>query len=416
MPAKPGILAKDPTAATKLHRMDDRFVPLRACDLIDALAGDSVRFGADADRLREVAGAIADIIDQEADEFERDLLDRYAAFNPDRDTIVADARRDDRSRTHLRQLLARFDYLMEKANFERMSDVQIEAAVRTANSHGMRIRLNPDRIAELRIWVRGRGRIERCKKNWRHPLKGVPRDVEVFRRMVVLARLRDAPHVSIKIFKDIPEEDVEALLPHAEVAMGWFDRVMMLGGSAGAAGSTGMKVFGMLAKVAALGQLLWVVLIGAVTIAVRTFMGYRRARSNRDWQRTRHLYFQNLSNNEAAVHRLIAMIAGEETKEAVLAYAFCRNSVEPIGSELELRTRVESYLRSQFAVKVDFDAPDAIETLTRLKLWSDPRAFSVVNIDSALGQLRSHWRQRRSGCYHAERMQTLAAADPAAAI
>ncbi|RMF71767.1 MAG: DUF3754 domain-containing protein, partial [Planctomycetota bacterium] len=398
-------LSRDPTVSTELHRVDDRFVPLRVRDLVEALATDTVRFGADAVRLREFAAALSDVIEQEAVELERDLVDRYAAFNPDRDTLVVDSNRDERSRAHRRDLLTRFDYLMDKANFERMSDVQIDQAVRTANSYGLRIRLNPDRIDELRIWVRGRGRIQRCKKTWRHPVKGVTRDVEVFRRMVVLARLRDDPHLNIKIFKDIPAEDVEALLPHAEVTMTWLDRLMMIGGSAGAAGSTGMKLFGMLAKVAALGQLLWVVLIGAGTVAVRAFLGYRRARTTRDSQRTRHLYFQNLSNNEAAIHRLIAMIAGEEIKEALLAYAFCRNTLEPVGSELELRTRVESYLRTRFAVKVDFDVSDAVETLTRLRLWSDPQAMTVVNIDAALGQLRSHWRQRRSGGYHAERIQ-----------
>ena len=62
---------------------DDRFVPLRAADLIRALSSDTDRFGPIASGLREVADRLRDVIEQEACAFESELTDRYAPLNPD---------------------------------------------------------------------------------------------------------------------------------------------------------------------------------------------------------------------------------------------------------------------------------------------------------------------------------------------
>ena len=86
--AKPDdSLSHDPAADAECSLPDDFFVPVRAGELGAALADDANRFAADPDALRRVADAIEDVIDQEASAFERGLADRYAAFNPDRDTL-----------------------------------------------------------------------------------------------------------------------------------------------------------------------------------------------------------------------------------------------------------------------------------------------------------------------------------------
>jgi hypothetical protein len=135
-------------------------------------------------------------------------------------------------------------------------------------------------------------------------------------------------------------------------------------------------------------------------LSYRTFMGYRRARSNRDSQRTRHLYYQNLSNNGAALHALVSMIAQEELKEAVLAYAFCHQPGEQSWTAETLAVRVSGYLSERFEVAVDFDALDATESLTRLNLWRETVALRVVPCGEAVERLRKHWHARRSLDYH----------------
>ncbi len=391
-------LAHDPTAATAVHEMDDRFIPLRAPDLLAALAADHETFGGDPEWLLRVADRIDDVLDREASALGIDIYDRYSIFSPDRDTYpLTDV---DRLRTP--EAYADLDrclqFLLEKANFEQLSDVQIEEAIRTANSFGLRIRLSSERLHSMAIWVRGRARAERVFRNWRNPLRGVRRTIEIYRRLAVVVRLRDDPHIHVKMFKDIPVGDVEALLPHAEVRMSWFDRLMVIGGGAGTVGTTASKAFSLFTAVAALGQLVWVLVVGLAMLTFRTFMGYRRARANRDSQRTRHLYYQNLSNNLGAISTLVMMITQEEEKEAVLAYAFCQAATPRPRNAVELAACVSRYLLKRFALRVEFDAADAIRTLDKLGLWRDRESLLPLPPDEAVGVL-DRFDHRRRGFY-----------------
>ena len=393
-------LAQDPTASTDHHCPDDRFIPVRAPDIVAALVGDADCFGPDAALLGEVAGAIDQVINQESCAFERDLADRYAAVNPDRDTVAADELAAARTPERYADLERRLGYVLEKANFAQLSDVQIDAAVHAANTQGLRVRLDPSRVVQLAIWVRGHARIERRRRTLRQPVHGVPREVSVYRRVAVVARLKDDPHVLLKMFKEIPVEDLEALLPHAEVRMNWFDRIKLMGGGAGMVGTTAGKVFKLVTTALVVSRLAWILLLGCGLLVFRTFMGYRNVRTQRDLQRTTNLYYQNLGNNAGVIHALVWMIAQEEAKEAFLAYAFCHAAARPINSADELRERIEAHLTRRFKVSFTFDIEDALESLSRLELWTDRAHFQVLPPKDALDRLRRHWLERRSQGYH----------------
>lgn len=391
-----GLLAHDPTVDTVYHRPDDRFVPLRTGDIAAAIAADKARFGPLSACITQVAEAIEDVVDQEAHAFERLLYDRYVAVNPDRDTMPVEALDAERTPQHYADLNARLEYLLGKANFERLGDAQIDAAVHAANSHGLRIRLRPDRIQSVSVWVRGHSTIERTRGTLRHPFRGVTRTLPVYRRLVVVARLRDDPNVVLKLFKEIPVVDVEALLPHAEVRMSLFDRIKVMGGGAGMAGSTAAKLLNVVANFAYWSKMIWVLVIGGAVLAIRTLLGYRNARELRDSQRTRHLYYQNLDNNVGVLHSLVSMVAHEDAKEALLAYVFCHAATRPVESIDDLSGRVETFLRDRFKIRADFDTPDGVRTLARLGLWADAARFRVLPPDAAIDRLRSHWRGRHT--------------------
>jgi len=107
--------------------------------------------------------------------------------------------------------------------------------------------------------------------------------------------------------------------------LSWLDRLKLASGGAGLVGSTAGKVLGLGALVVS--RLLWILLVGAGALCVRTVLGYRNVRARRDLQRTSNLYYQNLANNAGVIHSLISMVAQEEFKEALLAYAACANAV-----------------------------------------------------------------------------------------
>ncbi|MBI5866378.1 MAG: DUF3754 domain-containing protein [Planctomycetes bacterium] len=391
-------IARDPTVAVETHRPDDKFIPLRARTICDALIKDAPQAGLDRAATAKFLEYLEAIVEQETGFFERELAEMYAPFNPDRDTLVQPTEYAARTPEGYALLSRRLDHLFEKANFARLNDVVIGEALRVASSHGISIRLDPTRIHELTLWVRGSSTIVRRRWDWRHPIRGTSVTLPVYQRLAVVARLRDDPNVLIKLFKDIPKEDIEALLPHAEVSMNWLDRCFMFSGGLGAIGPTALKI--LTAGIAAVGWGLWTLTVLLGTIAWRTIRGYRTTRLKRDTQRTRHLYYQNLANNLGSIFTLISLIAQEELKEAALAYFSCAAAEKPIASEPELKARVEDHLRRRFSAQVCFDVADATESLGRYQLWNDRASFRVLPIDQAAALLQTHWAERRSVRYH----------------
>ncbi len=390
-----------PTSSTDgILPPDDRFIPVRREDLLDAIVADTQRFGDVAGEMREVVAAIERVIEQEAAAFHRSIDRHYAVFNPDRETLPqrdVDRLRSPDSYAGFRR---RLDYLVTKANFVKLSHVEIDAAIMTANTQGIRIRLRPERVDHLDLYVRGHATIQRSFRTWRRPFKGVLRDIEVYRRMVVVVQLADSPFVILKLFREIPLADLEALLPHAEIRMSNFDRLKIIGGGAGAVGGVATKLtWALIGGAVATSQLLWPVVIAAGALSCRTIFGYRRARIFRDGQRTRHLYNQNLANNAGVLHTLNDLITQEECKEAMLAYAFCRGR-EPVRDADGLFDRVNAWVRQRFGVAIRFDTPDALETMDRLDLWGDRDRLTPIAGDEAIRRLDAHWSARRTAGYH----------------
>lgn len=363
-----------------LHTPDDRFIPIRAEDLGAVLAE---KFP-DA---RGVFDRLGRIVDHEAGALSRRLTRAYAPFNPDRDTLDVHPPGGSAGDRY-RELSRVLGYVFAKANFESLGEELIRAAIAEKNTHGLRVRIDPAGVREMAIWVRGRGRMLRRVRTLRHPWRGVMREMTLCRRLAVLAWMPEeqaepdeAPGsgpVWLKMFRDIPLADLEALLPHAEVRMNWWDRFQAFGGAGGALGSTAYKIGSIGLTVVKLSAFLWVAVLGLLTLGFRAFFGYRRAKGKRDAQRTQHLYYQNLANNAAATHLLVAKVAQEELKEAMLAYAMARDpgDAAPV-RPAELRPRVEAFIGERFGTIVRFDVQDAIETLARVGLVASPTRLEV---------------------------------------
>lgn len=383
---------------------ESRFVPVRAADLERLLTQDAGRFGLTQLGLADVLRAIRTAIEQEACSFHSELEEAYAHFNPDRETLRLKDLEATGDQAAYEDLLRRLSYLLDKANYEQLEDIGIAETIRRASTNRIQVRIRPELVDRLDLWVRGHGSTPTKHRTWRHPLKGIEVQTPVFKRMAVVARLKDDPHVMIKLFKDIPVAEVEALLPHAEVTMTLLDRVKLFGSTAGVMGGMAMKLAKVAIALAYFTQILWIVVIGVGTIALRTFFGYRNAKTSRDWRRTQRLYFQNLGNNASALQQLLASVKQEELKEAYLAYALASDSGGASLSKNGLRRRVEAYLAEKLNAEVDFDVDDAVETITRLNLWKRDGSQQVLPPDEALRELRDYLCHEASRSYHQARL------------
>ena len=381
-------------------RPDNRFIPVGSDDLIEYLTKDAETFGENSAQLNRVARWIIRILEQEKSAFERILTRTYARINPDRETIdVLDS--EPPGDTEFRLLNEKVQHMLEKANFEQLTDDQVRRALEAGNTHGLKVKLDEDSLAELSIWVRGRSTAPYRRRTLRHPIKGENSTVAIFNRLALITRPADEANVQVRLFKDIPIRDVEALLPNANVSMGLRDAVMMIGSGAGAVWTVVTKVLAV--GLVAASQLLWVIAVPLAGLFWKIFSGYRRAMKDRDSNRAKHLYFQSLGANRSAIHLISFMICEEEIKEAVLLYAFCLNAQNRQRSVTEptIKSEVEAYLKDLTGIEVDFDLQDAVETLDRFNLWDDRSRMRVIDIEAAESKLESHTRQGLSRDYHA---------------
>jgi hypothetical protein len=385
--------ARAPASRPGVHLPDDRFVPLRADDLVAALGQDAERFGLTPPHVHAVAEALARVVAQEIDDLRREVERAYHPYNPARDTLLLDDE-DERAAgaERARQLVA---YVLDKANFEALDAEQVEAAVGAANSYGIRIRVNPERVEWIELWVRGRTMGTRKVRTLRRPLAGEEREVELYRRLAVVFQGKDDDTLNLKLFREIPVAGVEALLPHAEVAMSGLDRLKVIGGSLGALGGVVTKV---LSSTVVASQMLWLGVLALGGLSVRSFFGYRRAKRSRLSQMTHHLYYQNVANNAGVLDQLVGSIGHEDLKEAMLAYAVVHGG--QVRDETALHDEVAAWLRERFAVEVDFDGPDAVATLARLGLWEDREGWRVRGPQAAVAELERVWQERRTAGHH----------------
>ncbi len=393
--------------------LDDRFIPVRAEDLAGVIAGDVDTFGENASALQDVADAITLVIDQEVTAFERQISNEYAPFNPDRDTIILPGDEPSGETGEADALLAMLTNLLWQANFEEMDEEQLFAAIREGNTRGIRIQVDPEKVRVLRIWVRGRGTTTRTRRPLRRPWTKEPYELDVLKRLVVAIRLRDGAHLMIKMFKNIPLGDLEALMPHAKVKMGPREFVTTIASGGGAAVTVTTKLIA--TGLAAAGSLLYVLALPLAGLGWKTFSSYRRALKDRDSDRTKHLYYQNLANNASVIHMLATNVAQAEVKEALLCYAICStgNVDGGSGQAQRLGAETERYLSAKLGIDVNFDVDDALETIDRLSLWEDRDALRVVPPKQALTILEEHRRERRSASYHLDLAVEGQVGDPA---
>ena len=383
-------------ARERIELPDDRFVPVDCRDLVEAIEDDADRFEAVAGSIAKLTDRLEDVIDQETAAFQRQLSRRYDRFDPARETVDVGTRKIS-DVDEVRSLVA---YLLDKANYERLEDRQIDAALSVTNSHGIRIRVHPERVESIDLFVRGQIVAQDEVRTIRAPVRGEVREVELYRRLAVVFREAGEDHLNLKLFRDIPTADVEALLPHAEVEMTPWDRIKVIGYGLGAFGGLVTKAVGVfLQGTIAAGQFLWAGIAALLGLSLRSVLGYRRAKYVRASQMTHNLYYQNVANNAGVLGSLLSNISQEELKEAMLAYAMlaCRPAIRTVE---ELNDVVEDWLHETFAVRIDFDGVDAIETLDRLHLWNDASTMTVLDPDQAVARLADHCVQRKTVSYH----------------
>jgi Protein of unknown function (DUF3754) len=387
----------------------EHFIPLRPADLVQKLADDPAVTIFDREQFRQFCQLIEATIHHEYYSRLVELKSAYAPFDPDSDAAARhELSPDDRS-ARCRRLFERFDALLERANYRRLTREQLEEALRTPSDDGLSLHVDLAIFERLEIYSRGDCRMPRVSRSWRNLWQGAEKLVPVYRRLAIIFRLKQmTPHtdpldtraVVLKLFKNIPQQDVETLLPGANIRIGWFEQAKIVLPTLSGVGLTIFKLLKGAAAVAfasIYGLFAFMALIsGAIGYGVRSFYGYLRTREKYQLSLTRSLYFQNLDNNAGVLYHLVNEAEEQEFREIVLAYWLLWRGRMQNSREAELDAAAERWLHDRCGLAVDFEVSDALAKLQRLGLaqQSPHGRWRAVAVEKALETLDRAWDQQ----------------------
>lgn len=382
----------------------ERFIPFRRREIVDLLC----REDADPDALRTFCRAVELHFHAAFQPRLEQLKEHYFPFSPDRDVRTLETWDDDVLEHHEAGLLEHLTRVLDDANYERITDAELEHALREESLFKVRVDIDFDAFDRYALYRRGD--VVHEVEVPRFPFRKRKISVPTFERVAMVVRFQSrgwfAAHrkktqsfafepgsVLIKLFKNVPKADLEMLLPTSDVRMRVRDQAMLIvPGIVGAA-----LVFVKTATPLLLAAtILWSLFkskvarhenpfdlaltyehLAVVTAAifalgivvafvVKQWLNFKNRKLRFLKVLADNLYFKNLDNNEGVFLRLVDQAEEEESKELVLAYAFLRR--EGARSAAALDAAIEAWLSARGKVDVDFEVDDAIEKLVELEL------------------------------------------------
>jgi hypothetical protein len=357
----------------------EHFIPLRKAELIERLCQQPGLSPGEVEGFRRLCDLLDATFHFEYRAAFEDLKNAYAPFDPDADTQALAVPTHAEQEKQLDHIFGRFNWLLERANFKRLSRAEFEQALDGVSDRGISLEVDFDFFERLEMYSRGEIISSHTRRSrmrfWRTEEVQVP----TYQRLVVIFRLRkgrrstrkfDTQDVFIKLFKDIPKMDLEMLLPGTRVKMSLKDRIKIIMPTlSGIAVSVYKAVKGALLAAAAGVYGIFAVLGVTCGYGVRSFYGYLQTKQKYQLNLTESLYYQNLDNNAGVLARLLDEAEEQENREAALAYFFLWR--QPIGRGMTadaLDRQIEQFLAGVLGRAVDFEVDDALAKLLRLGL------------------------------------------------
>lgn len=347
------------------------------------------------------------------------VLDAYQLVDPAEDMrTIHTATAADRAaarRVVEQELIA----LAEAADFTRIDAAEIEHAFASHSLVKVALQVDDEDIDTAMFFRRGVSqRTEQVK--WLYGLRRRTLEFTSYSKVLVYVAFTERAEpiegrtnggVLLKLFQNVPRNDLEMLYPRVRVGMRPVDK-LLIGVPAVISGII-VLVTKLVASLGLLVLLLafWLgirdesvdldqtalVTLGAGLAAfagylVRQFSKFKNRKIKLLKTLSEHLYFRNLDNDAGVFHHLLGAAEESEVKETVLAYHFLSTADAPL-TALELDRRVEDWFQKRWATTFDFKIRDGLDKLRELDLLTEDEhgAFGVVTLPEAKQRLDQRW-------------------------
>jgi|YNPBryunderm2012_1023409.scaffolds.fasta_scaffold10271_2 hypothetical protein len=369
----------------------EHFIPLRVPDLLDLLCTDRGPGGVnpltaeERAQFRSFADAAAACVHAQCHAQLQRLKNAYAPFDPDADTRALRQLNPEERTNACQALIREIIDLMERANYIRLNRTELEQVMQGASDWGVDMDVDWTCFETLEVFIRGKGLGKRTRRRWYRLFQTETVSVPIFQRVVLVVKQRphrrlgpfaDTSSVFLKLFKDIPQMDIEMLFPGTRLKMPRLERWKLGGSAVGSIGYVGWKLSAVpltgftLAGSGLLGLLtLYSPLALILGYGYKTYASFQTTRQTYMLQLHQSLYYQNLDNNAGVFYRMMDEAEEQELREILLAYFYLwRYARAPGWSAAELDDYVELDLERRLNMKIDFEIDDALAKLLRLGL------------------------------------------------
>jgi len=322
----------------------------------------------------------------------------YLPFSPDADTIkVADLGPGAAARAE-RELAAMVRHLLNRANYSPIPNDELTAILSAQSPYSLRIEVDLEEYDLLHVFARD---IYVAERSVRRPetlyILKAQFKTRVYRRLFVALKLKTdekraqeiairdgisekkamrhvkrrrkalpqdtkAECIYVKVFKDMPEHDLQILFPLRQVQFRPFDRLKFF---ATATGGTAFGIFSTTGKVLAATNPVTAVgaLVGFIGLLARQITQFFNQRNRYMMELAQKLFFHNLANNRAALALLLDRAEEEDVKEDLIALYFLRGETVARSELPQKKAMIEKVIAERYGVRVDFELGDALSRL-----------------------------------------------------
>lgn len=412
-----GRIEDDPIAQQLPERAT--FIPLRHAEMASKLAKEFSIADEELKDFKHLCARLQAIFHVEHLSVLINLESLYDALDPDSQLVEIDAIDNSRRDRLANRLIDRLSELLISAHYKKLTNAELERAVEIGCQWGVGVQLKVDFdiFERLEVFARGYRTVVARRRRWNNLFRLETIELPEFQRLILAFRVKpeleedakkrkgeaalENKFVYIKTFKNIPETDLEILLPGSTVRLTKLDRARILLPTVSGAAITMYKIFrGALVLTLAFAWekvLGWIILIGAsIGYIFKSVVSYFQTKTKYQFGLTKSLYLKNLDNNSSAIYRILNEAEEQELSEAILAYTFLwqRQQSHPEGmTERDLDDMVEVFLTRTTGIDVDFEVHDALEKLARLGLAEKGRGeqWRVRELHEATEYLNRNW-------------------------
>lgn len=171
-------------------RRGEHFIPLRKADLIELLADRQSLPPENEEPFRRLCRLVESALHSVYHDRLQMLKEAYAPFDPDADAAPRASLSAPELDARTSAVFGQFVSLLERANFRRLPQEEIEAAMRSASQWGFKLKIDFAIFERLEVFARGDVIGKQFARPWLKPWQTVEIEVPTYQRLAVIFRLK----------------------------------------------------------------------------------------------------------------------------------------------------------------------------------------------------------------------------------